>query len=85
MPKFAFHLFNWTFISFIQSILLFALAAPVYTLLLSTQFEPNLTSGDFAYVSVELGLILIEWFADQQQWGMNNPHWVPFSIRSAYR
>ncbi|KAK4217970.1 hypothetical protein QBC37DRAFT_413654 [Rhypophila decipiens] len=68
VPKFVFHVFNWTFISFIQSVLLYALAVPVYTLLLSTQFEPNLTSADFAYLAVELGLVLTEWFADQQQW-----------------
>jgi steroid 5-alpha reductase family enzyme len=61
--------FNWTFISFIQSILLFAIAAPVYIILLASTIEPGLTSADVAYVSIELGLILTEWFADQQQWG----------------
>ena len=45
------------------------LAAPVYTILLATQFEPEVTSVDLAYVAVELGLVLTEWFADQQQWG----------------
>lgn len=69
VPKIVFHIFNWTFISFIQSILLFLLAAPVYTIMLATHFEPNVTSADLAYVAVELGLVLIEWFADQQQWG----------------
>ncbi|KAK4668654.1 uncharacterized protein QC764_709270 [Podospora pseudoanserina] len=68
VPKAAFHVFNWTFISFIQSILLFALAAPAYPILLASQFEPNLTSSDIAYTSVELLLILTEWIADQQQW-----------------
>lgn len=58
-----------TFISFIQSILLFFLAAPAYILLLSIQFEESLTSSDVAFVAVELGLVLIEWFSDQQQWG----------------
>ncbi|KAK5664057.1 hypothetical protein OQA88_271 [Cercophora sp. LCS_1] len=68
VPKALFHVFNWTFISFIQSILLFMLAAPVYTILLTAQFEPDVTHADLAYVAVELGLILTEWFADQQQW-----------------
>jgi len=70
VPKFAFHVLNWTFISFIQSILLFLIAAPVYSILLATKFEPGLTSADVAYVAVELGLILTEWRADQQQWGI---------------
>ncbi len=70
MPKIVFHIFNWTFISFIQSILLFSLAAPSYAVLLASKFEPGLSSADFAFVSIELGLVLIEWFADQQQWGM---------------
>ena len=69
VPKIAFHVFNWTFISFIQSILLFMIAAPVYSILLATQFQPNVTTADLGYVAVELGLILTEWFADQQQWG----------------
>lgn len=69
VPKIVFHVFNWTFISFIQSILLFMIAAPVYSILLATQFEPNVTTADLGYVAVELGLILTEWFADQQQWG----------------
>lgn len=68
VPKALFHVFNWTFISFIQSILLYAIAAPAYIILLATRFEPGVTSADIAYVSIELGLILTEWFADQQQW-----------------
>lgn len=80
MPAWAFHILNWTFISFFQSILLFSLTAPVYAILLSIQFEPEITSSDFAYLSVELGLILIEVFADQQQWGK---HWaVPVPMKT---
>ena len=69
VPKIVFHVFNWTFISFIQSILLFMIAAPIYPILLAAQFEPNVTGADLGCVAVELGLILTEWFADQQQWG----------------
>lgn len=68
IPSIAFHVLNWTFISFIQSILLFTLAAPVYVILLSTQFESRISTSDIAYVAVELGLIIVEIFADQQQW-----------------
>jgi steroid 5-alpha reductase family enzyme len=64
-----FHIFNWTFISFIQSILLFLLAAPIYPIMLSTQFDPEIQWSDVAYVATEVGLIVVEIFADQQQWG----------------
>ncbi|KAK3379380.1 hypothetical protein B0T24DRAFT_153752 [Lasiosphaeria ovina] len=68
VPTAVFHVLNWTFIAFIQSILLFLIAAPVYIILLASRFEPNLTSADLAYVAIELGLILTEYIADQQQW-----------------
>ena len=64
-----FHVFNWTFISFIQSILLFMIAAPVYTILLASTIEPDVTSSDIAAVAIQLGLVLTEYIADEQQWG----------------
>jgi steroid 5-alpha reductase family enzyme len=93
VPKAVFHVFNWTFISFIQSILLFLLAAPAYILLLATKFEPDLSSADVAYVAIELGLILTEYLADEQQWGKNlyllcflwNRHWLGPSGLIAYQ
>jgi steroid 5-alpha reductase family enzyme len=48
---------------------LFLLAAPVYPIMLSTQFDPDVQYSDVAFVAIELGLILVEVFADQQQWG----------------
>ncbi|KAL2128046.1 hypothetical protein VTI74DRAFT_9793 [Chaetomium olivicolor] len=72
VPKAVFHLFNWTFISFVQSILLFLIAAPVYTILLASTVEPNLSSADLASVAVELGLILTEYLADEQQWAFQS-------------
>lgn len=69
LPKWAFHILNWTFISFIQSVLLYMLASPAYVLLLATQFEPELTTADIGFTIMELGLILIEFIADHQQWG----------------
>lgn len=67
-----FHIFNWTFISWMQSILLFLLAAPVYPIMLSTQFDSELQSSDIAFVAIQIGLIVVEIFADQQQWGTSN-------------
>ncbi|KAL8303724.1 hypothetical protein RB597_004869 [Gaeumannomyces tritici] len=68
IPAWAFHVLNATFISFMQSILLFLIAAPVYPVLLAIQFEPGVSSADVAFVAMQLGLVLVEWFADQQQW-----------------
>lgn len=63
-----FHLLNLTFISFIQSVLLYAIAAPAYTLLLASTIEPQLTAVDIAFTVIQLSLVVFEWFADQQQW-----------------
>jgi steroid 5-alpha reductase family enzyme len=68
VPKAVFHVFNWTFISFIQSILLFMIAAPVYTILLASTIDPDVTSADIAAAAVQLGLVLTEYIADEQQW-----------------
>lgn len=45
------------------------IAAPVYPMLLASTIEPDLTSADLAYLAVQLGLILTEHIADEQQWG----------------
>ncbi|KAI2470431.1 DUF1295-domain-containing protein [Annulohypoxylon bovei var. microspora] len=63
-----FFLLNVTFISFIQSILLFSLAAPTYVVLMTSNFEREITAADLGFAAAELGLILSEWFSDQQQW-----------------
>ncbi|KAI1458332.1 DUF1295-domain-containing protein [Annulohypoxylon moriforme] len=63
-----FFLLNITFISFIQSILLFLLAAPTYVILMTSNFEREITATDLCFTAAELGLILSEWFSDQQQW-----------------
>ncbi|KAF3770001.1 DUF1295-domain-containing protein [Cryphonectria parasitica EP155] len=72
IPVWAFKILNVTFISFQQSIILYALAAPVYPILLSIQFRPELDATDMAFVAFELALITTEWFADQQQWDFQN-------------
>ncbi|KAI1432933.1 DUF1295-domain-containing protein [Xylaria sp. CBS 124048] len=63
-----FFIFNVTFISFIQSILLFLLAAPTYVIMLASTFEPNIGVTDLLFTGLELGLVLSEWISDQQQW-----------------
>ncbi|KAB5570221.1 hypothetical protein GE09DRAFT_699951 [Coniochaeta sp. 2T2.1] len=70
--SFLFHIFNFTFISFMQSILLFLLAAPVYPILLSIQFDPEVQVSDIAFVALDIGLVIWEIFADQQQWNFQN-------------
>lgn len=69
VPGWAFFILNVTFIAFIQSVLLFSLATPVYPILLSTQFQPSVAWYDLIFVAVELGLLTTEYFADEQQWG----------------
>ena len=72
VPEFVFFLFNVTFISFIQSVLLFAFSCvPAYAILLSTRFEPNVKSADLAYFAVLVTLVLSEWISDGQQWSRN--------------
>ncbi|KAH8595545.1 hypothetical protein B0O99DRAFT_571670 [Bisporella sp. PMI_857] len=69
VPGWAFFLFNIIFISFIQSILLFAITAPTYVLLLTSRLLPNnLSTADIICSRFLLVLITIEFFADQQQW-----------------
>ncbi|PSS03799.1 hypothetical protein BD289DRAFT_97607 [Coniella lustricola] len=72
VPGWAFSVFNATFISFQQTLILYALAAPVYPILLSTQFQPEAGVYDIAFLIFQLGLVTIEWFADQQQWDFQN-------------
>ncbi|KAH7041202.1 uncharacterized protein B0I36DRAFT_20530 [Microdochium trichocladiopsis] len=68
IPAFAFFLLNVTFISFIQSILLFALAAPTYIIMLSSLVQPKVGLSDLFFLGTEIALIASEWFSDQQQW-----------------
>ncbi|PHH80206.1 hypothetical protein CDD82_1919 [Ophiocordyceps australis] len=69
VPAVLFFFFNMTFISFIQSILLFAFSCPpAYAILLSSRFEPDITPGDLVYFTIELVFIASEWFSDGQQW-----------------
>jgi hypothetical protein len=80
VPAVVYFIFNVTFISLIQSVLLFAFSCvPAYTILLSTRFDPDITAADFAYFAVELLLVLSEWVSDGQQWSMFSN--LPVTVR----
>lgn len=76
-------LFNISFISVIQSVLLCAITTPTYILLLTSQlpFTHNQSSvdiGDIAFTTLIISLIIITATADQQQWNFQN-------ARNSYR
>ncbi|TEA15513.1 Uncharacterized protein C8034_v011267 [Colletotrichum sidae] len=69
LPAWIFFLFNVSFISLAQSVLLFAFsAAPAYSLLLSSRIEPEITAADLSFFSIIAGLVLSEYISDGQQW-----------------
>ncbi|KAJ2897780.1 DUF1295 domain protein [Zalerion maritima] len=70
-PVLAF-VFNVVFISLIQNILLYSLTVPVYSMLLSSQFESEVTTGDLLFYGVELILVFTEGVSDQQQWDFHS-------------
>ncbi|CAO2653159.1 Nn.00g025700.m01.CDS01 [Neocucurbitaria sp. VM-36] len=62
-------IFNVTFISLGQNILLWLITTPTYILLLSSRITGNETSSyDSLFGRTMLFLVVIEFFADQQQW-----------------
>lgn len=69
--SFVWTIFNITFISFIQSALLFSFSCvPAYAILLSTKFEEDVTTADLSYFAIEVALIASEWLSDGQMWSM---------------
>lgn len=66
-----FSLFDLIFIAFTQSILIFMFsAAPAYIVLLTSKFEPEITTADLAFFAVQFTLVISEFVSDGQQWGM---------------
>lgn len=64
-------IFNVTFISFFQCILLYLFSCvPAYVILLSSQLEPGVQLVDLVFFGAEILLVLSEWISDGQQWGM---------------
>ncbi|KAH6687155.1 hypothetical protein F5X68DRAFT_133951 [Plectosphaerella plurivora] len=69
VPALVFVIFDLVFIAAIQNVLLFAFSAgPAYILMLTSKFEPEITSWDWGYMSILLGLVFMEWVSDGQQW-----------------
>ncbi|RBR25825.1 uncharacterized protein FIESC28_01318 [Fusarium coffeatum] len=69
VPRFIWFIFNVTFISFYQSVLLFSFSCvPAYAILLSTKFEENVTPADVFFFLTMVGLVYSEWVSDGQQW-----------------
>lgn len=64
-----FFVLNVTFISFIQSVLLYLLAAPTYAIMLASQNEKDVSGADVVFTAIQLGLVLSEFISDGQQWG----------------
>ncbi|MBE3043609.1 hypothetical protein IMZ48_13780 [Candidatus Bathyarchaeota archaeon] len=74
MHPVVFSVFNLVFIAFIQNILIFLFAsAPSYILLLTSRFEPDITTADLGFFAVEVALVISEFVSDGQQWGMLRP------------
>ncbi|KAJ5693095.1 hypothetical protein N7462_002518 [Penicillium macrosclerotiorum] len=67
---FLFTIFNFVFISVIQSLLLLLITAPTYTFVIAAYNQEAEIFGlpDLAFSRAALFLIVIEYFADQQQW-----------------
>lgn len=64
-----FFIFNVLFISLAQSVLLFSITTPTYVLLLASRLTAqNMNTTDVIFARVLMGLVVLEFFADQGQW-----------------
>lgn len=45
------------------------ISMPAYIMLLTARLGDTMTTVDIVFARVLMGLIMIEFFADQQQWG----------------
>lgn len=43
--------------------------APAYAILVSTQYESEITTADIAFFAIEVALVVSEFVSDGQQWG----------------
>jgi hypothetical protein len=68
------------FISFAQNILLFLISTPTYILLLVEKLGVDIARMDNVFPRILLGLVLVEFFADQQQWGTSVPEHILVAI-----
>jgi hypothetical protein len=63
-----FFVFNVAFISLAQSVLLFLITTPTYVIIVAARFGEKMSTADVIFARVLMGLVLVECFADQQQW-----------------
>ncbi|KAL5003778.1 hypothetical protein BDV10DRAFT_180302 [Aspergillus recurvatus] len=72
--RFVFFLFNITFISVIQPLLLLLLTTPTYNFLLLARLPGGdaFELPDLIFSRVALVFVILEFFADQQQWKFQN-------------
>ncbi|APA10546.1 hypothetical protein sscle_06g053160 [Sclerotinia sclerotiorum 1980 UF-70] len=68
IPPPLFFVFNVTFISLAQSILLFLVATPSYVMLLAARHGAQWTTADLIFSRGLVTLVVLEYFADGQQW-----------------
>lgn len=59
---------NWLTSS---QVLLFAVASPTYLILLASRLEPTMSIPEMVLARGLMGLVVIEWFADGQQWNFH--------------
>lgn len=78
VPRPIFFLFNVTFISTWQSILLFLVSTPIYILLLLNRHNDEMTVADNAFTTGIITLVALTMVSDQQQWAY-------YSAREKYR
>jgi steroid 5-alpha reductase family enzyme len=63
-----FFVFNVAFISLAQSILLFLITTPTYVMVVAARLGETMSTSDVVFARALMGLVLVEVFADQQQW-----------------
>ncbi|KAI9837976.1 MAG: hypothetical protein M1819_006130 [Sarea resinae] len=69
VPAAVFFIFNVVFISLIQSLLLMAITAPTYIMVLASRLTGDgFTTADLVFSRGLILLVIAELFADQQQW-----------------
>jgi F0F1-type ATP synthase beta subunit len=45
------------------------ISTPAYVMLLVSRFSESMTTADTIFARILMGLVMVEFFADQQQWG----------------
>lgn len=68
-----FSVFNLVFIAFIQNVLIFLFSsAPSYIILLTSRFNPDITTADLGFFGLTIVLVISEFISDGQQWSASH-------------